>query len=718
MSEFINALFQPNDLIIIRPIEVWNGEHRKESRVDYRGIEYLTPDQLQDKFFDLLERSAEYRTNLFFGVCPRHDLGQYDKSWQIRIVRHLWADMDDITTLEEADACCAAAGVPPASIVVHSGNGIHLYWLLLEPITITDAGEPIPVEVEWLPPTIPGGKKRRNEYVMKEGEKLPLASRHNIPQLSPQATEVQHTLQGLAAALGADHTTDLARVLRLPGTMNRKNERNGETPKPCKMLRCDADATYRFDQFSFLAQGAPEKLRSEQVKQYHMPSSKRLNRHSKDTKSKVKDMAFDCGTVSPGQRSEADFSICCFAIRRGIDMQDVWELVESRGKFAEFAERGRPYFDSTWSKAYDEVQEERFETYEKKREDSCEADESDPGLIRLLADHICDTNHFAVDASDRLYRFVVGRFIPFAEKYIRRMVKKTCIDTGNSRKWRGGLCDEVVNYIKADAPELWDRPPMDTINVLNGLLDLHTLELRPHSPDFLSPVQLGVSYDPDAKCPNIDKFISEIFPEDAFDLALEIAANLMTADTSIQKAILLLGSGGNGKSVYLRLVTALIGTANVSVKPLQNLESERFALGELYGKLANICSDLPGESMRGTSVFKSVTGGDMLSGEYKFSLIAGWWCPWTYPSEAPGKRSRLRNSTLCSSTPPNSQVGSTSCWRLTPDSKPKQASASHRVPWRLASSSRPRPIPWRHGSTSTPWMTRIVPPTVQTCYSK
>ena len=53
-----------------------------------------------------------------------------------------------------------------------------------------------------------------------------------------------------------------------------------------------------------------------------------------------------------------------------------------------------------------------------------------------------------------------------------------------------------MKYIEVDAPLLWDRPKRDVVNVLNGQLDVNTGTLSPHSPDFLSPVQLPVLFDP------------------------------------------------------------------------------------------------------------------------------------------------------------------------------------------------------------------------------
>jgi P4 family phage/plasmid primase-like protien len=176
----------------------------------------------------------------------------------------------------------------------------------------------------------------------------------------------------------------------------------------------------------------------------------------------------------------------------------------------------------------------------------------------------------------------------------------------------------VVEYIRVDTPELWGQPPTDVINVANGLLEVVTRQLQPHSPDYLSSLQLPVVYDPEAECPAVDKFIRQVFPEDTIDLAYEIPGVVMIPGEGQDKAILLIGPGGNGKSVYLALVRSFVGRRNTSAVPLHKLEADRFSVSRLVGKLANICPDLPSQYLAGTSTFKSITGKDTLNAEYKY----------------------------------------------------------------------------------------------------
>jgi len=241
-----------------------------------------------------------------------------------------------------------------------------------------------------------------------------------------------------------------------------------------------------------------------------------------------------------------------------------------------------------------------------------------PGVTKLLADAILEDDHFAQDAGGKLYRYSGGTYKQHAERYLRRRVKEILEGQSASDKWSSHRANEVVEYIRADAPELWERPPLNEVNVLNGILNVETKRLRDHDPAFMSPVQIPVEYDPAATCPAWEQFISETFPEDAQDLAFELPADLITPNRSAQKSILLIGEGANGKSTYLRALAAFVGNPNTAGVSLHKLESDRFATARLIGKLANICPDLPSTHLTETSAFKAITGGDDLGAEYKY----------------------------------------------------------------------------------------------------
>jgi phage/plasmid-associated DNA primase len=73
--------------------------------------------------------------------------------------------------------------------------------------------------------------------------------------------------------------------------------------------------------------------------------------------------------------------------------------------------------------------------------------------------------------------------------------------------------DEILKRIQYNT--LVDREEFDNggdiKNVRNGLLNIITKELKPHTPDFLSTQQFSIIYDPNAKWPTETiKFLKEV----------------------------------------------------------------------------------------------------------------------------------------------------------------------------------------------------------------
>jgi P4 family phage/plasmid primase-like protien len=242
----------------------------------------------------------------------------------------------------------------------------------------------------------------------------------------------------------------------------------------------------------------------------------------------------------------------------------------------------------------------------------------DNTLIRDMASLLCEVYHFARHAGGRLFLYQDGVYVPGGEFFIRQQVKRLLALFGKSGRWTSKLGRELIEYILLDAPELDAKPPQHIVNLENGLLDVWTGQLTPHTPKLLSTVRIPIRYDPEARCDSIEEFIGQVFPHDSLALAWELLGDLITPDRSIQKAIALVGEGGNGKGVFLQLAVNFVGPENVSHLTLQKLETDRFAPARLFGKLANICPDLPSERLAGSAVFKAITGCDRITGEYKY----------------------------------------------------------------------------------------------------
>ncbi len=152
---------------------------------------------------------------------------------------------------------------------------------------------------------------------------------------------------------------------------------------------------------------------------------------------------------------------------------------------------------------------------------------------------------------------------------------------------------------------------------LLGEADWATGELQPHTPAVFTTVQLPVEYGPEAPCPAFDQYLASTFDPDVALLIEEILGWCLVPDRRFEQAIMLTGEGANGKSVFLDLVSYLLGEENVSNVALQDLEENRFRAAELYAKLANVFADLDARGLQTSSMFKTLTTGDPITAERK-----------------------------------------------------------------------------------------------------
>jgi hypothetical protein len=282
--EFLSAVLNQDDVLLIRPIETWTQDGKKDSRVDYKNTVYrvATESLLRYTVEQLLAASAKNLTNVFFGVCPRFGPdGRFDLALQIRTVRVLWTDIDHIT-VDEALAKVTAAGLPPPSIVVSTGGGVHLYWLLAEPYLIDDVGDPAPVETEWTKSA--DGQNKSRKYIVEHGEKVYLDKRKHLSRLSPKAEHIQNVLAGIAKLIGGDHTTDLSRLLRVPGTFNRKDQRNGRTPVLARLAEFEPTRRYSLQEFERFAIPAPETERAGKIAAMPLPKVRKATAATGDSR--------------------------------------------------------------------------------------------------------------------------------------------------------------------------------------------------------------------------------------------------------------------------------------------------------------------------------------------------------------------------------------------------------------------------------------------------
>ncbi|MCI0333465.1 MAG: hypothetical protein L0228_09605 [Planctomycetes bacterium] len=194
LAQFIDALFEPGDLVEVRVIAAARDRLSTGSQLVDR--QWVRADRLVEKFEELKSHN-EAGCHVFFGVNPRSR--NAGTKGAVAVCRSVWLDFDEVTH-EEAEARWSA-WLPKPTIVVRSGSGIHAYWCLESPCAVDKP-----------------------------------SSRSNFELI----------VRGVSRAVGADATHDVTRLLRLPGYKNPKTA----VPLPCDLLVCETNRRYPLDRFS------------------------------------------------------------------------------------------------------------------------------------------------------------------------------------------------------------------------------------------------------------------------------------------------------------------------------------------------------------------------------------------------------------------------------------------------------------------------------------
>ena len=152
----------------------------------------------------------------------------------------------------------------------------------------------------------------------------------------------------------------------------------------------------------------------------------------------------------------------------------------------------------------------------------------------------------------------------------------------------------------------------------NCTLDLDTGETHEHSCSDMSTIQMNYDYDPEAKCPQWEKFIYEVMDgkKKPIQLIQEALGYVLFTDCSLQKCFILKGEGGNGKSVFLNVAAAVFNDANVSNIEMSAL-IEPFHRIYLKDSLINISTETNSNVKGAESYFKQAVTGDKMAACYK-----------------------------------------------------------------------------------------------------
>lgn len=162
-----------------------------------------------------------------------------------------------------------------------------------------------------------------------------------------------------------------------------------------------------------------------------------------------------------------------------------------------------------------------------------------------------------------------------------------CINAGDNHKLKIAMALFSLAKRKAALEDLrfhpgiavgqqfWDQDP-DLLCVRNGVLELPSGVFRRGEQLDHVTKQSSVVYDPLATCPRWMTFLSEVFVSaEMVEYVRTIVGYCLTGRTTEQVWFLLYGTGGNGKSVFVSVLEALLGIGEY----FEQAASDTFVVG-------------------------------------------------------------------------------------------------------------------------------------------
>ena len=167
-----------------------------------------------------------------------------------------------------------------------------------------------------------------------------------------------------------------------------------------------------------------------------------------------------------------------------------------------------------------------------------------------------------------------ARFYQFREQLFKQLLATAYLPTPESNK------DTVL------------------INLQNGTFEISPqgTKLRPFDRSDFITYQLPFEYNPQAKAPLFEAYLNKVLPDPERQRVLAEYLGFVfikhgSNTLKEEKALILYGTGANGKSVFFEIVTAMFGRQNVSNYSLQSFTEEKgFYRAKISNKLVNYAS--------------------------------------------------------------------------------------------------------------------------------
>lgn len=216
---------------------------------------------------------------------------------------------------------------------------------------------------------------------------------------------------------------------------------------------------------------------------------------------------------------------------------------------------------------------------------------------------------------------------PNDEKLVEEARKNLTKHAKYTRNVKGkkNMVEDVQHHVSIEQ-NLFDSYG-NLFNTHNGYIDLNTRTLMDHETGknkYFTRIS-NAEYNPNATCPRWEKFLNEIFQEDAalIDYFQRAVGYSLSNDTTEQVMFILLGNGRNGKSVLLNILNEVFGSYAMNIQPQtiaikSGAQSANQDIARLKGARF-VTTTEPNRGMKlDEGTVKQITGGDTVTARFLY----------------------------------------------------------------------------------------------------
>ena len=261
--------------------------------------------------------------------------------------------------------------------------------------------------------------------------------------------------------------------------------------------------------------------------------------------------------------------------------------------------------------------------------------------IRLLraCGHIvkynCIHGYFIVYDGTRYKKDDSGKIYGLAEKMAREIYNEIALEddvkerieiakwaNASQNKWRIWAAVDLLKHKVPIYPKDLDRD-IYLFNVLNGTIDLRSGKLKKHDPSDLITRIAPVEYDPDAECPEWEKYIAQGFEgnEENIKYVQKCTGYLLSGATSERCMFDGCGPTSTGKTTYANTISELMGDYAIST-PTSTLmvkyggDSIPNDIARLDGPRLVTCDEAEEGQRLNVGLLKQMTGQDKIKARF------------------------------------------------------------------------------------------------------